>query len=118
MLRLTLAVLATVGLSTARAQLPTLPPPTPVPDVPAPGTVVPVLTVAEFARSFQPAPGTYEVVLMHPFTNCPVKVCFTLPPGCPKSVKMHHRRRLEFDYAKRDVNLIFDRRGGVKVDYD
>jgi hypothetical protein len=113
---LALLLLASVVLAEAQAQLPVLPPPSPV--VPAPPPSVPVLTVAEFARVFKPLPGRYEVLVLHPFTNCPVKVCFTLPAGCPRSVKMHHRRRLEFDYGKCEVNLIFDRRGGVKVDYD
>ena len=35
-------------------------------------------------RRSMPAPGHYEVVLLNPETCCPVKVCFTLPCGCPE----------------------------------
>jgi hypothetical protein len=104
-----------LGAPPGRAQLPTLPPPPPV--VPA-LPVVPgrVPTVAEFAATFQPVAGNYEITLQHPFTGYPVKVCLTLPPGCAKA-RVHHRRRLEFDYGKRGVNVVFDRRGGVQVKY-
>ncbi len=77
-----------------------LPPPTPMPATLAPAPVRPV-TVAEFAASFQPAPGKYEVVFVHPVTCCPVKVCFTLPCGCP-TVRVH-KRMLTFDYGRHHV---------------
>jgi hypothetical protein len=81
-----------------------LPPAVPVelsapPAVPidaAPARLVPpvvsaagVPTVADFVSTFQPSSkgGRYEVVLLHPCTNCPVKVCFTLPCRCPKKVR-------------------------------
>jgi hypothetical protein len=72
------------------------------------------LTLDEFARSFQPLPGRYEVVLVHPLTGCPVNVCFALPPGCPKKVRVH-RRQLEFDYGRHDVVIHFERNGDVRV---
>src|SRR5262245_27841466 len=84
--------------------------------LPAPTPVRPP-THAEFARSFQPLPGRYEVVLLHPFTHCPVQVCFTLPPGCPKKVRVE-RRELEFDYGRREVEIRFYRDGGVRVMYN
>jgi hypothetical protein len=92
------------------------PPPVPVPP-PAPAAApVRPMTVEEFAATFDPRPGSYEVVLAHPLTGSPVKVCFTLPPGCVK--KVHVRRRaLEFDYGcgKGDVTIRFFRDGGVRV---
>lgn len=81
-----------------------------------PGGRVP--TIQEFAASFKAAPGNYEVVVMHPYTNCPVKVCFNLPQGCPKvCVKGVLRRCVEFDYGKCEVQVWFYRDGRVKVDY-
>src|SRR5262245_768352 len=84
--------------------------------LPAPTPVRPP-THAEFARHFQPLPGRYEVVLLHPYTHCPVQVCFTLPPGCPKKVRVE-RRELEFDYGRREVEIRFYRDGGVRVMYN
>lgn len=84
--------------------------------LPAPTPVRPP-TNAEFARHFQPLPGRYEVVLLHPFTHCPVQVCFTLPPGCPKRVRVE-RRELEFDYGRREVEIRFYRNGGTRVMYN
>ena len=44
------------------------------------------MTPAEFIASTPRfRPGTYEVMLIHPCTKCPVKVCFSLPV-CPKKV--------------------------------
>src|SRR5438105_1959570 len=59
-----------------------LPPPTPtpgpftVPAAPQPALLRP-MTVGEFAACFKPTCGTHEVLLIHPRTGCPVKVCFT-----------------------------------------
>jgi hypothetical protein len=41
---------------------------------------------------------------------------FTLPPGVPKKVRVH-RRELEFDYGRQEVDVRFRPRGGVKVVY-
>jgi hypothetical protein len=71
-------------------------------------------TLDEFAKSFQPAPGKYEVVIQHPVTCEPVKVCFTLPEGCPKKVRVHPRE-IDFDYGKTDVSIRFIRDGRVRV---
>jgi hypothetical protein len=84
------------------------PPPEPLP------VVVRPVTVAEFASSFRPAPGTYEAVLIHPMTRAPVKVRFTLPAGVPKKVRAR-RRELVFDYGRHWVKLRFVRDGGVRV---
>jgi hypothetical protein len=58
---------------------------------------VAALTLEQFARAFKPAPGNYEVWLIHPGSECPVKVCFTLPCGCPK-VEVSCRQ-IVFDYG-------------------
>src|SRR5437879_1740217 len=64
----------------------------PAPPVPLPGADT-TRTVSEkrqttqsiydFATSFKPSAGTHEVVVMHPYSNTPVKVNFTLPDGTP-----------------------------------
>ena len=110
-------------------QAPTLPPPDPAPAEPAfvPGAPPPVPlpipveapairapTLNEFAATFKPAPGRFEVVLQHPMTGQPVKVSFTLPPGAPKRVKVH-KRELEFEYRGKDVTIRFLRGGEVRV---
>jgi hypothetical protein len=85
--------------------------PTPLPDAPL-GVRPP--TLEEFAASFQPAPGRYEVVLLNPETCCPVKVCFCLPCGCPK-VRVHEKS-LVFHYGLLDnVAIRFHHDGSVTV---
>lgn len=80
-----------------------LPPPQVMPElsppVVVPPAVVPIrpLTVGEFAATFKPLPGRYEVLLIHPKTGCPVQVCFTLPPGCIRCVRATGHR-IVFDY--------------------
>jgi hypothetical protein len=94
----------------------TLPPPQPIPPPPPPA-VVPVhpLTVNEFAASFKPLPGKYEVLLIHPKTGCPVNVCFTLPPGCIRKVRANGHK-IEFVYkCQRDVVIRFLHGGKVWV---
>ncbi len=93
-----------------------LPAPQLMPGLPPPA-VVPVqpLTVNEFAASFKPLPGTYEVLLIHPKTCCPVKVCFTLPPGCIRKVRVNGHK-IEFVYkCQRDVVIRFLCTGKVWV---
>ena len=100
------------------------PPPVPVPDVPLPAprpvvaqppvTVARVPTVSEFAASFRPLPGTYKVVLQHPVTCAPVEVCFTLPPGCPRKVRVRPRE-VDFVYPGHTVTLRFVHNGAVRV---
>ncbi len=91
--------------------------------VPPPPPVVPVvpvapapMTLAEFARCFRPTPGPHEVWLVHPITCRPVKVCFTLPPGCPR-VKVH-KKEIEFDYGRREVEIRFRHNGTASVRYE
>jgi len=100
-----------------------LPAPTIVTPAPAPGLVPPPfapsagvrpLTLNEFAASFQPAPGQYEVTLLHPVTGSPVHFAFTLPDGAPRKVRVH-KRELEFDYGRHDVSIRFKPDGRVVV---
>jgi hypothetical protein len=87
--------------------------------LPPPQVLIPAtrpMTHQEFAALFKPAPGTYEVVLLHPGSKCPVTVCFTLPAGCPE-VRVH-RRELIFDYGRYEVEIRFQIGGRVRVTYD
>ena len=89
--RLHLVLVAVLGLAAttpAQTQLPVpidVPSVAPVPPVvPAPQAVR-ALTLREFADTDFRA-GTYSVYLIHPCTNSPVKVCFSLP-RCPRAVR-------------------------------
>jgi hypothetical protein len=73
------------------------------------------MTHREFADTFKPAPGTYDVVLLHPVTNKPVQVTFTLPPGVVYNVRTFPRQ-INFDYGhRRDVTIRFLADGRVRV---
>lgn len=106
----TLATWLALAVSLPAGQPPeiVLPAPAPLTAIPAP-----VPTIDEFARTFIPIAGTYEVVLIHPVKKCPVQVCFTLPPGCPKV--RTGKFRLEFDYGRHSVVIRFKLIGGKYV---
>lgn len=89
----------------------------PAQPVPLPGSkAVRPPTIQEFTAGFKPTPGTHEAVILHPYSNCPVKVSFCLPDGCPKvRVKGSLRRAIEFNYIGKDVQIWFYRDGRVKV---
>ena len=72
-----------------------------MPVMPAPKPI----TVDDFAATFKPLPGTYEVTFLHPCSKCPVNVTFTLPPGCPKMIVS--KRDIYFDYGKSYVDIRF-----------
>ncbi len=72
-----------------------------------------VMTHQEFARIFKPAPGRYEVTLIHPGSKNPVPVSFTLPDGAPQ-VRVY-RRELVFDYGRHEVEIRFAIGGRVRV---
>jgi hypothetical protein len=104
-----------------RVQPPLVPQPL-YPPPPPPAVVVPAvarpLTGPEFAATFKPVPGSYEAVLLHPFTLQPVKVCFTLPAtaGC---YRVRARPRfIEFESPDRVVEIRFLRNGQVAVEKD
>ncbi len=89
----------------------------PLPTVVPPPAIVPVrpMTVSEFVSSFKPLPGKYEVLLIHPKTCCPVKVCFALPPGCICKVRVNGHK-IVFDYkCQHDVVIRFLHSGKVWV---
>ena len=92
-------------------------PPQPIPVVTTAPVALRPMTVGEFVAGVQPAAGHYDVVLLHPHTQCPVRVCFTLPPGCPKKIR-YRSSELQFDYGRREVEIHFRRNGRVSVDYD
>lgn len=95
-------------------------PPTVLPGEPYP-VPVPVpqqrpMTLQEFGKCFVPTPGPHVVCLIHPATNRPVTVAFTLPDGCGCPKVTVRRREVEFKYAKhREVELQFKHRGTVDV---
>jgi hypothetical protein len=91
-----------------------LPPPRPL--VPAALPPPRPLTLGEFATAFKPAPGKYEVVLVHPRTGRPVPVAFTLPDGPPPKMYVG-RHELAFDYGRAAVVVRFGLRGRVRVSY-
>jgi hypothetical protein len=84
--------------------------------VPLPSGVAPrLLTHREFAETFRPAPGNYDVTLLHPVTNKPVQVTFTLPEGEARKVRSFPRQ-INFDYGgRRDVSIRFLADGRVRV---
>lgn len=93
-------------------------PPQPKDELPRPkpdGGTIRAMTPHEFACTFKPECGSYEVVLIHPCTGCPVRVCFTLRPCCRGVID--HGNRLEFDYGcfLKDTVIRFNRNGGVHV---
>ena len=65
---------------------PVLQGPASVPPPPAPAAVGQPLTLNQFAASFKPRAGTFDVTLINPITNQPTNVRFTLPEGRPKRV--------------------------------
>jgi hypothetical protein len=96
------------------------PPASPQPG-PAPATIPPpaprALTPGEFAASFKPGPGNYEVVLLHPRSGQPVQVNFALPPGEPRKVHVS-RLHLIFDYGRQEVTIRFLLGGRVRISYE
>ena len=89
---------------------PALPPPRTLPSA----TVVKPMTVEQFVEVFQPKAGRYEVLLVHPKSGQPIKVCFDLPPGAPRKVRWT-RHVLEFDYGRDSVRIRFYHNGEVGV---
>jgi hypothetical protein len=77
---------------------------------------VPAPTVADFAATFKPVPGTYDVVLQHPFTQQPVKVSFTLPRTNGYYRVRVRPRFIEFDAPDHVVEIRFLRNGRVEVE--
>jgi hypothetical protein len=85
---------------------------TPGPAVLPPAAVAPI-PLRDFARTFQPAPGNYEVLFVHPGNHKPVAVAFSLPPGQPRV--SCGPRALTFDYGRCEVEIRFKIGGKVVV---
>jgi hypothetical protein len=78
---------------------------------PQPVAASPPPTLEQFANTFQPREGSYEIVLRNPVTGGPTAVQFSLPAGTPRALRVH-RRDLTFEYAGGQwVRIRFDRRG-------
>jgi len=75
-----------------------------------------VQTLDEFATSFRPAAGNYEVTLQHSRTGTPVTVRFTLPAGEPKIRVSRHE--IDFDYGREDVRIRCQIGGRIRVSYE
>jgi hypothetical protein len=90
-------------------------PPQPAPNIdnepPQPSKAVKVPTLEQFASTFQPKPGNYEVTILNPVTKQPETVRFSLPEGSPRRVQVR-RTEIEFDYGiRRFVRIEFDKEG-------
>jgi hypothetical protein len=69
------------------------------------------LTLEQFANSFQPKAGSYEVSIINPVTNQATQVRFSLPDGTPRRIHVR-RNEIEFDYGiRRFVRIEFDSEG-------
>jgi hypothetical protein len=93
--------------------VPGAPPPVPLP-IPVDTAPAGAPTLSEFAATFRPKGGRFEVDVVHPATGRPVRVSFTLPEGTPRRVKVH-RREVDFDYGGKQVSIRFLRGGEVRV---
>jgi len=71
-------------------------------------------TVQEFANSFQPRAGQYNVTIVNPLTGQPVAVQFSLPEGSPRRVIVDNDE-IEFRYSLRQFVRIEFTRNGVVV---
>ena len=88
-------------------------PPPPPAVVVTPAPAVRAVTLEEFARTFRPAPGTWQVTLIHPRTGAALPVTFTLPPGVPRVIV--GPRAVEFDYGRSRVVIAVTITGGFRV---
>jgi hypothetical protein len=75
-------------------------------------------THLDFANTFQPMPGQYQVLVLHPFTLQPVTVTFRLPPSKGPYKTRVTARYVEFDSPDHTVDIRFARDGRVFVDQD
>jgi hypothetical protein len=91
---------------------PVMPPPRPVEPAPVDVYVKRVveypcpISISNFCCTFQPAPGKYRVLFIHPVKGCPVWVCFELPCGCGTPRVCCSRRQIVFDYGCRGSVVI------------
>ena len=93
--------------------LPRLPQPKEELAPPLPLQPVDALTLEQFAKTFQPKAGSYEVTILNPVTKQPTKVRFALPEGTPRRVHTN-RDSIEFIYGLRQfVRIEFDKDGAM-----
>jgi hypothetical protein len=85
----------------------------PIPDQ-APVTI-PLLTLAQFVKTFQPAEGQHFARIIHPVTGTEYQVSFSLPAGTPRVTT--RKNRVEFRYPKLVVVFEFKKNGTLDVDY-
>lgn len=86
--------------------------------MPAPVMAPAPLTVGQAVCALKElCPGKYEMCFIHPYTCCPVKVCFCLPCGCyDLKCKECFGTKLVFDYdGGPDVVIKFKKNGDVVV---
>lgn len=70
-------------------------------------------TLEQFAKTFQPKAGSYQVSIVSPVTNQPTPVRFTLPEGNPRQVHLRGNE-IEFEYGfRRFVRIEFDNEGAM-----
>lgn len=68
-------------------------------------------SLQDFARTFKPKGGNYEVAIANPITGRAETVRFSLPEGEPRNVRTN-RHSIEFVYGPRQfVRIEFDRDG-------
>jgi hypothetical protein len=125
MIRIGFAGLLAVGMSTTLAsggppsQATQLPPPRFSEQLAAPQPPVVIdaprpIGPRDFAKSFVPAPGKYDVLFLHPVNGKPVSVLFQLPDGMPRKVQ-YVGHFLVFDYGRHKVDIHFQAGGKVTV---
>jgi hypothetical protein len=73
-----------------------------------------VPTVDEFVATFAATPGRHDVVILHPYTQKPVKVRFWLPPDVDSVVGS--KRRIIFSSPRWNVAIWFRPLGAMEVD--
>ncbi len=89
------------------------PPPSTDNSPPQPSKAASALTLEQFANTFQPKGGNYDVSIVSPVTNQLTQVRFTLPDGNPRRVHIR-RNEVEFDYGVRHfVRIEFDNEGAM-----
>jgi hypothetical protein len=82
---------------------------------PVPPPVALAILPRDLAKTFKPGPepASYEVLFLHPVSRQPVKVCFDLPPGCPRV--SYCLGSLVMDYGRHEVEIRFKLGGSVVV---
>src|ERR1700730_8528593 len=93
-----------------------LPPPQELPPqkVAPEKSAIRAMTLTEFANTFQPRGGNYEVLLINPVTKAAASVRFVLPEGTPRRVIVDPQG-VEFVYSLRHFVRIHFNADGVVI---